>query len=56
MRVEVAVPPTPRLRLFWLSDAVKPAGAVRVSETAPEKLLRLVRVIVEVPEALTMMV
>jgi len=42
--------------LFWLRDAVSPAGVVRASETFPEKLLMLVRVIVDVPEPVTRMV
>ncbi len=56
VRVEVAVPPAPKVRLFRLRDAVTPVGAVGTSETVPEKPLRLVRVIVEVPEALTRIV
>lgn len=46
----MAVPPPVKARLFWLREAVTPAGADRPRETAPEKLLRLVRVIVEMPE------
>jgi len=52
----VAVPPTPRLMLFWLREPVTPAGVVSASETFPEKLLMLVRVMVEVPDAVTRIV
>ncbi len=56
VRVEVAVPPAPSVRLFRLKEAVAPAGAVGTSETVPEKLLRLVRVMVDVPEVVTRIV
>ena len=55
-RVEVAVPPLINPRLVWLRDAVMPTGDDRVRETVPEKLLRLVSVIVDVPEVPASMV
>jgi len=55
--VEVAVPPLVRLRLVKLRDAAKPGVAETVSDTVPEKLFRLVRVTVELPDGgLTSMV
>ena len=55
--MEVAVPPLVRLRLVKLRDAAKPGVAETVRVTVPEKLFRLVRVTVELPdEGLTSMV
>ena len=50
-RVDMAVPPLLSIRLDWLREADIPAGDDSASETVPEKLLRLVRVIVELPDA-----
>ncbi len=50
MRVDVPVPPTVNGRLVELREAVRPAEGVRLRETVPEKLLRLVMVRVEVPD------
>ena len=50
-RFDVAVPPLLSARLDWLREADIPAGVDSASETVPEKLLRLVRVIVELPDA-----
>ncbi len=49
--MKVAVPPLINPRLVWLRDAVMPAGDDSARETVPEKLLRLVSVIVDMPEA-----
>ncbi len=44
-------PPEDRLTLVGLRDAVRPEGdAEDERDTVPEKLLRLVRLITEVPE------
>ena len=50
--VDVADPPEVSVMLVWLSDAVEPAEGTNEVErvTVPEKPLRLVRLIVEVPE------
>jgi hypothetical protein len=55
-RVEVAVPPLTNPRLVWLRDAVMPAGDDSVRETVPEKLFKLVSVIVDMPEVPASMV
>ena len=49
VRADVAAPPLANDKLVWLREAVMPAGVDRASETGPEKLLRLVRVMVDVP-------
>ncbi len=56
MRVEVAVPPLLNTRLVWLRVAVMPAGEDSPRETVPENPLRLVTVMVDVPEVLARMV
>ncbi len=47
----MAVPPLVRTKLVWEREELMPAVADRPRETVPEKLLRLVRVIVDVPDA-----
>ena len=49
----MAVPPLLRTRLVWPSEAAIPPGEDSARVTVPEKPLRLVRVIVEVPETPT---
>ena len=49
--MDVAVPPLLSDRLVCARDAVSPDVAVIVSVTVPEKLLRLVSVIDDVPDA-----
>ena len=49
--VEVTVPPILNPRLVWLRDAAIPTGNDSVRVTAPEKSLRLLNVIVDVPKA-----
>ena len=55
-RAQVAVPPLINPRLAWLRDDVMPVGEDSVRETVPEKLLRLVSVIVDMPEVPASMV
>lgn len=49
-RVEVAVPLLVSVRLVWLREVVSPGVDVTPTLTAPEKPLRLVSVIVDVPD------
>ena len=49
--VEDPEPPDDNVTLVGLSDAVKPEGVTdEDKETLPEKLLRLARLMIEVPE------
>ena len=49
--VEDPEPPEDNVTLVGLSDAVKPEGVTdEDKETLPEKLLRLARLMIEVPE------
>ena len=49
--MEFAVPPPTRVMLFGFRLVVSPAGVdVDVRDTVPEKLLRLVTLMVEVPD------
>ena len=51
MRVDDPEPPEVRATLVGLRDVVRPDGeTVGESETVPEKLLRLVRLMVEFPD------
>ncbi len=51
MRVDDPDPPEERLTLVGFSDAVRPDGETALErETVPEKLFRLARLIVDVPE------
>ncbi len=51
MRVDDPEPPEVRVTLVGLRDAVTPEGeTAEASETVPEKLLRLARLIVEFPD------
>ncbi len=54
-RFVVAVPPLLRTRLGELRDADISDGDVNASDTVPEKPLRLVKVMVELPEVPTRM-
>ena len=48
--MDIEVPPPVRVRLAWLRNAARPGVAETVRATVPEKLLRLVRVTVELLE------
>ncbi len=51
MRVEAPIPPEDKVRLFELRVATRPDGEMDTERvTVPEKLLRLARLIVDVPE------
>ena len=51
MRVDDPEPPEVRVTLAGFRDAVRPEGeTVDESETVPEKLLRLARLMVEFPD------
>jgi len=52
-RFEAAVPPALSTRFVWLREAEIPEGADSVSETVPEKPLRLISVRMELPDPLT---
>ncbi len=47
----MAVPPLVNTTLVWLREAVTPAGDESVRATVPEKLFKLLSVIVELPWA-----